>query len=339
MRKFGRAAATAAGAASLLAVAFMASAYTPGSAAMAAPAATKAGRLAQVRPGGPMALPGNRPSAPWTFSGKTVNIVSQNWGGYVAQQHGVKFRYVRATFFVPYVDCASTPSSFSGHWVGLDGAGSATVEQDGILAACEGATPTYSAWYEMFPLPPVYSTMTVRPGNSIVASSYYDSGTGKFTLSLTDTTNGEHFTHTLSCPSGSQCQRLSAEVISEAPSSGSRHPAADQLPRGKLQRHRRHRLPRAAGRAARALVGHLRRGHGEQRGDAARPAHPGLPRQGLSTATGWPRADRLQAGLSHQASLGPGPPGPAPCQPGVTRLSWAEMCGWSGLPTAAMSKA
>jgi hypothetical protein len=220
MRKFGRAAATAAGAASLLAVAFMASAYTAGSAAMAAPAATKAGTVAQVKPGGPMVLPGNRPSAPWTFSGKTVNVVSQNWGGYVAQQHGVRFRYVRATFFVPYVDCASTPSSFSGHWLGLDGAGNATVEQDGILAACEGATPTYSAWYEMFPLPPVYSTITVRPGNSIVASSYYDSSTGKFTLSLTDTTNGEHFTHTLSCPSGSQCQRLSAEVISEAPSSG-----------------------------------------------------------------------------------------------------------------------
>jgi hypothetical protein len=221
MRKFGRAAATAAGAAGLLTVAFMASAYTTGSAAMAAPAAMKAGTLARVRPGGPMALPGNRPSAPWTFSGKTINVVSQNWGGYVTQQNGVKFRYVRATFFVPYVDCASTPSSFSGHWVGLDGAGNATVEQDGILAACEGATPTYSAWYEMFPLPPVYSTITVRPGNSIVASSYYDTGTGEFTLSLTDTTNGAHFTHTLSCPAGSQCQRLSAEVISEAPSSGS----------------------------------------------------------------------------------------------------------------------
>jgi hypothetical protein len=221
MRKFGRAAGTAAGAAGLLAVAFMASAYTTGSAAMAAPAAMKAGTLARVKPGGPMALPGHRPSAPWTFSGKTINVVSQNWGGYVTQQHGVKFRYVRATFFVPYVDCASTPSSFSGHWVGLDGAGNDTVEQDGILAACEGATPTYSAWYEMFPLPPVYATMTVRPGNSIVASSYYNTGTGKFTLSLTDTTNGEHFTHTLSCPAGSQCQRLSAEVISEAPSSGS----------------------------------------------------------------------------------------------------------------------
>jgi hypothetical protein len=187
---------------------------------MAAPAATRAGTLARIRPGGPMALPGNRPAAPPAFPGKTINVVSQNWAGYVAQQHGVRFRYVRATFFVPYVDCASTPSSFSGHWVGLDGAGNGTVEQDGILAACQGTTPVYSAWYEMFPLPPVYATITVRPGNSIVASAYYDAGTRKFTLSLTDTTNGQHFSHALSCPSGSRCQRLSAEVISEAPSSG-----------------------------------------------------------------------------------------------------------------------
>ena len=218
MRKFGRAA-TAAGAASLAAITVMASGYTTGSAAMAAPAAPRAGTLAHIKPGGPMAVPRHRSSAP-AFSGKTINVVSQNWGGYVAQRHGVKFRYVRAAFFVPYIDCAGTPSSFSGHWVGLDGAGNGTVEQDGILAACQGATPVYSAWYEMFPLPPVYSSITMRPGNSIVASAYYNSGTGKFTLSLTNTTNGEHFTHTLACPSGSLCQRSSAEVISEAPSSG-----------------------------------------------------------------------------------------------------------------------
>ena len=217
MRKFGRAAATAACA---LSVAALASAYTTGSAASAAPAATQAAPLAKIKPGGPMAVSGHRTSAPATFSGSTVNVVSGNWGGYVAQEAGVKFRYVRAEFFVPYVDCASTPSSFSGHWVGLDGAGGATVEQDGILAACQGSTPVYSAWYEMFPMPPVYSPITVRPGNSVVASAYYDAGTGKFTLSLTDTTNGEHFSHTLACPAGSSCRRASAEVISEAPSNG-----------------------------------------------------------------------------------------------------------------------
>jgi len=220
MRKFGRAAVTAAGTASLLTATVLASAYTSGSAALAAPAVTKAGALARIKPGGPMAAAGNASAAPRAFSGNTVNLISGNWGGYVAQRHGVRFRYVRATFFVPYVDCTGSASSFSGHWVGLDGSGNATVEQDGILAACQGSTPMYSAWYEMFPLPPVYATITVRPGNSIVASAYYDSGTRKFTLSLTDTTNGQHFSHTLGCPAQSQCQRLSAEVISEAPSSG-----------------------------------------------------------------------------------------------------------------------
>jgi len=220
MRKFGRAAVTAAGTASLLTATVLASAYTSGSAALAAPAVTKAGALARIKPGGPMAAAGNTSAAPRAFSGNTVNLISGNWGGYVAQRHGVRFRYVRATFFVPYVDCTGSASSFSGHWVGLDGSGNATVEQDGILAACQGSTPMYSAWYEMFPLPPVYATITVRPGNSIVASAYYDSGTRKFTLSLTDTTNGQHFSHTLGCPAQSQCQRLSAEVISEAPSSG-----------------------------------------------------------------------------------------------------------------------
>jgi hypothetical protein len=198
----------------------LASAYISGSAIQAAPAAALAGTLARIKPGGPMAPGGNPSPPPHAFSGNTVNLVSGNWGGYVAQRHGVKFRYVRAVFFVPYVDCASSPSSFSGHWVGLDGAGNGTVEQDGILAACQGSTPVYSAWYEMFPLPPVYATITVRPGNSIVASAYYDSGARKFTLSLTDTTNGQQFSHTLGCPAQSQCQRLSAEVISEAPSSG-----------------------------------------------------------------------------------------------------------------------
>jgi hypothetical protein len=166
-----------------------------------------------------MAGSGTPLPAPVSFTSNTANVVSGNWGGYVAERQGVRFRYVRAVFFVPYVNCAATPNSFSGHWVGLDGASNATVEQDGILAACQGTAPQYSAWYEMFPKPPVYSTIPIHPGNSIVASVYYDSN-GTFTLSLTDTTDGAHFSHTAACPSGAACQRASAEVISEAPSNG-----------------------------------------------------------------------------------------------------------------------
>ncbi len=123
---------------------------------------------------------------------------------------------------MPYLDCSgSSPDSFSGHWVGLDGAGTSTVEQDGILAACQGTDPVYSAWYEMFPQPPVYATMAVRPGNAIVARVSYSRRYHKYTLTVTNTTTGSVFLRTKKCPSGSTCQRLSAEAISEAPSSGS----------------------------------------------------------------------------------------------------------------------
>jgi Peptidase A4 family len=227
MRKLGS---VAPAAASALAVALAVSAFVAGPAASAAPAvpAARSGApaapvpsaLAAIRPGGPMTVSGTPLSAPMAFTSNTVNVVSGNWGGYVAERQGVRFRYVRAVFFVPYVDCANTPNSFSGHWVGLDGANNDTVEQDGILAACQGSAPQYSAWYEMFPKAPVYSTIPIHPGNTVVASAYYDSAAGTFTLSLTDTTSGAHFSHTEACPSGSACQRASAEVISEAPSNG-----------------------------------------------------------------------------------------------------------------------
>jgi peptidase A4-like protein len=193
--------------------------------AQAAPAARSPLQAAHaavtsIQPGGPLGLARGSHASRQSITESTQNVVSNNWGGYVALKSGTHFRYIQSTFFVPYVDCASTPDSFSGHWVGIDGANNASVEQDGILAACQGTTPAYAAWYEMFPQPPVYPDITIRPGDSILASVYYNSSTRKFTLKLADTTNGRHFSVTRSCPSGASCQRTSAEAISEAPSSG-----------------------------------------------------------------------------------------------------------------------
>jgi hypothetical protein len=95
-----------------------------------------------------MALPRNQSSAPRAFSGKTVNVVSQNWGGYVAQQHGVKFRYVRAAFSLLTLTARACRPAFPGIGSAWMTRGNGTVEQDGILAACQGTTPVYSAWYE-----------------------------------------------------------------------------------------------------------------------------------------------------------------------------------------------
>src|SRR5450755_1129895 len=111
-------------------------------------------------------------------SGTTVS--SGNWAGYAALPHhsGGKFRFVEATFTVPSVNCSTTPSSFSVHWVGLDGFNSGTVEQDGIESDCDGSTPTYSAWWETFPCNTIQTVFSLKPGDAVIASVYFKSTSG-----------------------------------------------------------------------------------------------------------------------------------------------------------------
>ena len=170
-----------------------------------------------VSPGGPMIVAGRAaPDGP--RPGHAV-IHSLNWAGYAGNRAGTTFRYVAAAFQVPYLDCATATKSYSSHWVGLDGLGSATVEQVGVEADCAGATPRYYAWYEMYPKP-VSIAFKVRAGHAIQASVTYKRSARKFALMLRDTTSGRHFTRTLKC-AAKVCLRSSAEVISEAPSSTS----------------------------------------------------------------------------------------------------------------------
>jgi hypothetical protein len=171
-----------------------------------------------VSPGGPMVIAGRAaPDGP-ARPGRAI-IHSLNWAGYAGNRAGTRFRYVSAAFQVPYLDCAAAPKSYSSHWVGLDGLGSATVEQVGIEADCAGSTPRYYAWYEMYPKP-VSVAFTVHAGNAVRASVTYKRSARKFVLMLRDISTGRHFTRTLKC-AAKVCLRSSAEVISEAPSSSS----------------------------------------------------------------------------------------------------------------------
>jgi Peptidase A4 family len=164
-------------------------------------------------------------------SGTTV--ASGNWAGYAALPHhsGGKFRYVAATFTVPSVNCSTTPNSLSVHWVGLDGFNSNTVEQDGIESDCNGSTPAYSAWWETFPGNTIQTVFNVNAGDAVTASVFFNTGSGthhnKYNLVLTDITSGQSFSFWKKCASGSTCKNNSAEIISEAPSSGSILPLAD----------------------------------------------------------------------------------------------------------------
>ena len=155
---------------------------------------------------------------------RNATDVSQNWSGYAAvARANVALRYVTSTFKVPSVNCAkvaigSAGQTYAAEWVGLDGFNDTTVEQTGVDTFCDSTSgpATSQAWYEMYPLDPVVFT-GVSPGDVIWVSVYFNSGTNEYQLFLDDETTGSTMQTDQPCPSGSTCDRTSAEVISEDP--------------------------------------------------------------------------------------------------------------------------
>jgi hypothetical protein len=176
---------------------------------------------ALVRSGGPVAhLVGPQASHGMTRNQTTT---STNWSGYAAASG--TYTSVSSSWVEPTGKCSSG-AQYSSFWVGLDGYNSSTVEQTGSEVDCSGSTPQYYSWYEMYPAYPVNFTNTVRPGDHFTGSVTY-AGSNKFTLKLSDTTQG--WSHTVS-KTLSGAARSSAEVIAEAPcctSSGGILPLAD----------------------------------------------------------------------------------------------------------------
>ncbi|OLZ62590.1 hypothetical protein AV521_41445 [Streptomyces sp. IMTB 2501] len=74
-----------------------------------------------------------------------------------------------------------------GVWVGLSGSG--TIAQTGTAANCEGATPVYYSWWEMFPAAGVPLSVPTEPGDHIQGSVTH-LGNDKFTLTVKDVTRG-----------------------------------------------------------------------------------------------------------------------------------------------------
>lgn len=141
---------------------------------------------------------------------------STNWSGYSATStKSGAFTSVTASWTQPTLTCASQ-TSYVAFWAGLDGNGSATVEQTGTLGECEGGVASYSAWYEMYPGALVYLPEAVKAGDSLT-STVTTNGSGSFTLSLDDTSWSSPATETLTLTSA---KLVSAEAIAEAPSSG-----------------------------------------------------------------------------------------------------------------------
>lgn len=151
------------------------------------------------------------------------SIDSLNSAGYAVSHTRTRFRSVRATFFVPYLNCALSKGAHSSQWVGLDGFVGApdSVEQDGIEADCSAAgRSSFHAWYAMYPRPRTTPKVAIRSGDSVTARVSYDLADSTFSLALTNNTTGGHFEVRRKCPHGAACPRNSAEVITSAPTAG-----------------------------------------------------------------------------------------------------------------------
>jgi hypothetical protein len=199
----------------LLLSSLLAAAGTASAATTAHPVATHAGPAGTVH----AFIPGGVIKRPAGALAKARGIKNQadstNWSGYVLTGANGAYNEVSAEWGVPGVDCPGG-DQYEASWVGLDGYNSGTVEQIGTSSDCDGTTPVYNAWYEMYPAAPVYFS-TPGPVAGLMFGWVTFSGTDTYTLTLQAI--NEDWTESVTV-NESGLDRSSAEVITEAPSSG-----------------------------------------------------------------------------------------------------------------------
>ncbi len=161
---------------------------------------------------------------------------SGNWAGYsnvVSSAHQGTIYRVSSEWYTPSVSCTSAPSggAYEVAWVGIDGDGTSTVEQDGTLSYCSttGATPAYYDWWEFAPYNGIQAVNSISAGDFVQASVDYNPAAcvngycGVYTETLSDLSAGTSFSVTGNpslCNTAGYCEGGvdgSAECISEAP--------------------------------------------------------------------------------------------------------------------------
>src|SRR5262249_17782076 len=135
-----------------------------------------------------------------------ISTTSIGWSGYAVVSRTGTVTYVLGSWTVPAVDPTSTGAIVA--WVGIDGAVNNMVEQIGTLSSNNsGFTPSYFAWYQMYPLP-YHQLFPVNPGDSMTASVTYQSGK-LFALNITDNTS--HVSQSVQATTLVNAPRSSAE--------------------------------------------------------------------------------------------------------------------------------
>jgi hypothetical protein len=148
------------------------------------------------------------------FSTAGTTETSTNWAGY-AVMHKRPFTSVTGRWVQPTASCSTTERTFSAFWIGLGGFSerSFAVEQTGTVANCSDGTPYYRAWYELYPAPPVYLRILIRPGDLLNATVAVEK-TKTIVIRLKNVTTGKAFTRKLRM---AHPDRSSAEWVAEAP--------------------------------------------------------------------------------------------------------------------------
>jgi hypothetical protein len=124
---------------------------------------------------------------------------------------------------VPALNCTPGENSTSFIWVGIDGVGDTSVEQDGLVASCADGKPEYGAFYEMYGDPAVNGGCSeflpireypVHAGDTLAMAVSFRGGTWTFVID--DSSAGWSDTIALPSPSPPP-RRLSAEWVVERP--------------------------------------------------------------------------------------------------------------------------
>ena len=147
--------------------------------------------------------------------GEPRAVVTNGWAGYVVRTAGGSFAEVAGSWVQPRVVC-NRPGSSVALWVGLGGAtsDSEALEQIGTSADCsQRALVSYSAWYQLYPAPPVELPLTIQPGDRIAAKVAVRASA--VTVELRDFTTDASFSTKLQMRTP---ETDSAEWIVEAPS-------------------------------------------------------------------------------------------------------------------------
>ena len=152
---------------------------------------------------------------------------SNNWFGYnqgTLEQGSKQFHSITGDWTVPTVSQHTAgQDESSSDWIGIGGGcidaactlTDNTLIQTGTEQDVSSGTPTYSAWYELVPVPSLEITsLTVSPGDHMHASiSETVSGADIWNITITDVTKNQTFTTTVPYPS----THASAEWIEETP--------------------------------------------------------------------------------------------------------------------------